>query len=82
MKIKRVWYDDPSCVINYEYKRKYSYWPIKLDNKIIVFRYYYKKYLLVSYDRAFHDYDHHCAYVESITENEYICRKLAGNLDR
>ena len=79
--INRKWYDDPNIQISVEYRRKFALFPVTINNEIIFFKYYYKKYLMISHRYDVHDYDIHEKYIEIITETEFSYRKLAGTLD-
>jgi hypothetical protein len=63
-----------------EYRRRYALWPRTCsDGTQVWLAYYYKKYehWTSRYDMQRHG---HTDYIESITEAEYIVRKLSENL--
>lgn len=79
--INRKWYDDPNIIIAITYKRKFALFPVTINNEIIIFEHYYKKYLIINHKYDVHDYDEHIKHIENITEQEFSYRKLAGTLD-
>ncbi len=70
------WRDDPGMVCITEYKKKFALWPIKCqDIEWIWLVTYYKEY------NIWHSHDRsriHPDYIDSITEAEYLVRKLVG----
>ena len=70
------WRIDSGLSHKTKYKRRFAFLPVlSLDNTIIWFDFYYKKYEIWGQDNS-----SHADFIENITEAEYIVRKLADNL--
>lgn len=77
------WRDDPGLQVWHEYKRKFALVPVTCEDGMkVYFKHYYKKYSIYS-DRIEYptmNYDSHREFVENISEEEYISRKIADTL--
>ena len=81
------WRNDPGLSFMVEYKKKFAVWPIWCsDSTKVWLKYYYKKYehwghsLTGGNPITLDECYLHTDYIESITEEEYIIRKLSENL--
>ena len=83
MSIKTTWRDDGGLVKCSIYKKRLAIWPtVCSDGKKVWLGIYYKKYNIWSYDRALLDTTEygHTEFVETVSEEDYIVRKLAETL--
>lgn len=75
--ISTLWKNE-GLVCRSMYKRKFAFWPIRIGN-IVFFKFYYKKYHRWGFS-ALENSDFHEEFVENITAEEYVMRKLAEKL--
>jgi hypothetical protein len=79
------WRNDPGLISKSEYRKKFALRPVMCsDNTKVWMKSYYKKYDLWSHgDTSMSRYDEgylHTDFIENITEEEFIIRKLAETL--
>ncbi|HEY6437041.1 MAG TPA: hypothetical protein VIY47_10660 [Ignavibacteriaceae bacterium] len=77
-----TWRDDTSMINVVEYRKKFAWFPIKINDDKIWLKRYYSKYRIWANARVFGDEDDykHTDFIENVTTEEYIVRKLAENL--
>lgn len=78
-----TWREDSSMSSIVEYEKKFAFWK-KIecaDGTILRFKHYYKKYRIWSHDRICggEEYSHR-DFVENVSEEDFVVRKLAENL--
>ncbi len=74
--LRSNWRDDHGLVCITEYKKKFALWPVKCqDVDWVWLKTYYKEYTVWSSHGMADDYSH-SDYINSITEEEYLVRKL------
>ena len=79
------WRDDSSLISKSFYKKRFAIWPVTCaDSSRVWLKVYYKKYQRWSHDcvsDAGYGVEYsHTDFVESVTEDEYLIRKLAETL--
>ena len=86
MTIQKSWRDDPGLIYETEYKKKFAWLPVKITGETKIW--------LKPFYRKYHNWGHstsnkrddkyecmyHRDFVENITEDEYLVRKLADTL--
>lgn len=77
---EKNWRKESGMFSEIVYEKKFSFYPIKcVDGSIVFIKNYYKKYIIWTSSKIEGGYFHK-EYIESITEDEYIIRKLAEKL--
>lgn len=79
------WRSDQSLIPKTSYKKSFAIFPVTCSgNQRIWLRVYYKKYITWSHSRGsrvFNDDDYgHTDFIENITEDEFLVRKIAERL--
>jgi hypothetical protein len=79
------WRNDPGLTSKSEYRKRFAFRPVMCsDGTKVWMKFYFKKYDLWSHgDEPLSHYDEgylHTDFIENITEQEYIIRKLAETL--
>jgi hypothetical protein len=83
IEVEGTWRDDSSLTSTNTYKKKFAFFPAKVSGGKVWLKFYYKK-----YRTWFHEHGHlnldgdtgHTEFLEAISEEEYVVRKLAERL--
>lgn len=75
------WRDDPGLECREVYKRKFAIFPVKCTTDTVWLKRYYKLFKHWGHRHKYIDKGYgHIDFIENITEEEYICRKLSGKI--
>ena len=73
------WRNDSTLKSTCFYKKRFAVVPVRCTDKVVTFQYYYKKYRKWEASYSYED-EYHIDFIENISEEEFIVRKLADNL--
>lgn len=75
------WRNDGGLKSSSFYKKTFAVFPVRCTDKVVIFKFYYKKFTKWEAGYTYNnENEYHIDFIENISEEEYIVRKLSDNL--